>query len=701
MTKRRRCDLGSFEDDADEARKKRFKAEDAERSKETRELEKEYVKDWDKNTCFACAAHGRLLVCPTCYSPDHPYSQFHEECLDPMDRKSSTCPLCKPCGDNWIERLEDLQELRLEKREERFKAKKPTAQQVREASGGRIDPVEVRTCAFCRVESDKTSAGAFFDLDNVFIGPYVDLRNKKQNFWVHNQCALWAPMVHLDEKSRMFLNVEVEVARARTLACHFCHKRGAAIGCYAKGCTRTFHYPCAVEAGCHVDRSRYLIYCPEHFHSFYLAEQTTKVDQIRISGIKKEVFEMGRYQQPAERKKRLKSMTYRNSFRRYKNSVDVFNNVLADGEFEMGYDLDASINLDPKETRQEAKRTQKFKLVAEPSNLGVTFEDVGGLSEQIRVLKELVLIPLLYPDVFGKYVMRPPKGVLLHGPPGTGKTLLVRALAQSHKQLSFFSRKGPDLLSRYHGDTEKNLEALFQKARDQSPAIIFFDEIDGLCPVRSYKQEQVHNSVVAILLSLMDGLDTNAGTRVFVVGATSQVDKLDPALRRPGRFDREVFVGLPDEKGRHEILRCHTRHWNPIADDDLLKRLAKKTNGMSGADLFGLCTEALLAAIDRVVPDLKKWPFDTWRSEPKAKKISGVVVIPEDFGQILETRSAAKRWEMMFADYDQPPSERRGLGTGRSLNERFELALIDRATREGVLPNMDLDESSDFEDGTT
>lgn len=199
--------------------------------------------------------------------------------------------------------------------------------------------------------------------------------------------------------------------------------------------------------------------------------------------------------------------------------------------------------------------------VAVDSKIG--FEAVGGLDGHVNALKEMVVLPLLYPDVFSRFDTQPPRGVLFTGPPGTGKTLTARALANSvstgeggRGKVNFFMRKGADCLSKWVGEGERQLRLLFEQARRYQPSIIFFDEIDGLAPVRSVKQDQIHASIVSTLLALMDGLDSRG--QVVVIGATNRPDAIDPALRRPGRFDRELSFSLPDASARASILNIHT-----------------------------------------------------------------------------------------------------------------------------------------------
>lgn len=209
------------------------------------------------------------------------------------------------------------------------------------------------------------------------------------------------------------------------------------------------------------------------------------------------------------------------------------------------------------------------------------------LTADINQLKEMVALPLLYPELFQQFGIIPPRGVLFHGPPGTGKTLLARALAASasngNTKISFFMRKGADVLSKWVGEAERQLRMLFEEARASQPSIIFFDEIDGLAPVRSSKQDQIHASLVSTLLALMDGMDGRG--QVIVIGATNRPDAVDPALRRPGRFDREFYFPLPNLDARRQIISINTRAWEPQLPGDMLDTLARLTKGYGGADL--------------------------------------------------------------------------------------------------------------------
>jgi len=225
---------------------------------------------------------------------------------------------------------------------------------------------------------------------------------------------------------------------------------------------------------------------------------------------------------------------------------------------------------------------------------GTTYEDIGGLDEELDLVRETVELPLAEPERFADLGVDPPKGVLLHGPPGTGKTLIARAVA-NEVDAYFDTISGPEVVSKYKGESEQRLREAFEAAAENAPAVLFIDEIDSIAGARD-EDADMENRVVAQLLTLMDGLDTDEG--VVVVGATNRVDDVDPALRRGGRFDREVEVGVPDEAGRREILTVHTRAM-PLADDVDLDEVAGRTHGFVGADLASLAREAAMSALRR------------------------------------------------------------------------------------------------------
>jgi len=249
---------------------------------------------------------------------------------------------------------------------------------------------------------------------------------------------------------------------------------------------------------------------------------------------------------------------------------------------------------------------------------GVTYEDIGGLDDELELVRETIELPLSEPEVFAHLGVDPPKGVLLYGPPGTGKTLIAKAVA-NEVDAAFISVSGPEIMSKYKGDSEENLREVFREARERSPAIVFFDEIDSVAPEREDGGD-VEDRIVGQLLSLMDGLDARGD--VIVIGATNRVDALDPALRRGGRFDREIEIGVPNEKGRREILEVHTRRM-PLSDDVDVDRIAGRTHGFVGADLESLAVEAAMAALRRS------------RRDPEAPELSSIRVTRADFESAL------------------------------------------------------------------
>jgi len=229
-----------------------------------------------------------------------------------------------------------------------------------------------------------------------------------------------------------------------------------------------------------------------------------------------------------------------------------------------------------------------------------TYEDIGGLHEEIQRIREMVELPMRHPELFQRLGIRPPQGVLLHGPPGCGKTLLARAVA-NESEANFFPVNGPEIMNKFYGGSEQNVRDIFQQAQKNLPSIIFIDELDAIAPKREEVTGEVERRVVAQLLASMDGL--TGRQNVIVIGATNRPDALDPALRRPGRFDREIEIGVPDKKGRHEILQIHTRGM-PLAKDVNLKKVEDMTHGYTGADLAGLCSETAMKALRRYLPEI-------------------------------------------------------------------------------------------------
>ena len=238
--------------------------------------------------------------------------------------------------------------------------------------------------------------------------------------------------------------------------------------------------------------------------------------------------------------------------------------------------------------------------VSEDKKSRITYEEVGGLQEEIKVMREIVELPLRHPELFVRLGIEPHSGVLLYGPPGCGKTLLAKVLA-SESDARMFSINGPEIMNKYYGETEAKLRDIFKEAKENSPSIIFIDEIDAIAPKREEAYGDVEKRVVAQLLALMDGL-TDRGN-VVVLGATNRPDSVDPALRRPGRFDREMEISVPNADGRLEVMQIHTRGM-PIADDVNLKSLASELHGYTGADMKSLCREAAIRSIRRYLPEI-------------------------------------------------------------------------------------------------
>ncbi|HPA98087.1 MAG TPA: CDC48 family AAA ATPase [Methanothrix sp.] len=266
------------------------------------------------------------------------------------------------------------------------------------------------------------------------------------------------------------------------------------------------------------------------------------------------------------------------------------------------------------------------KSVGSVKATGTTYENVGGLRSEVQRVREMIELPMKHPEVFQKLGIEPPKGVLLYGPPGTGKTLIAKAVA-NESGANFFSIAGPEIMSKYYGESEQRLREIFDDAQKAAPSIIFIDEIDSIAPKRGEVTGEVERRVVAQLLAMMDGLKERGA--VVVIGATNREEAIDPALRRPGRFDREIEIGVPDRSDRIEILQIHVQNM-PLADDINLESLADRMHGFVGADVNALCKEAAMRALRRYMPDL------TTEDEIPPGIIEQMQVRREDFEEALK-----------------------------------------------------------------
>ncbi|VVC05453.1 VCP-like ATPase [uncultured archaeon] len=294
----------------------------------------------------------------------------------------------------------------------------------------------------------------------------------------------------------------------------------------------------------------------------------------------------------------------------------------------------------------------------------VTYEDIGGLTDEIKKVREMIELPLRHPEIFEKLGIEAPKGVLLYGPPGTGKTLLAKAVA-NESNAHFISISGPEIMSKFYGESEARLREIFKEAKEKSPSIIFIDEIDSIAPKREEVTGEVERRVVSQLLSLMDGLEARG--KVIVISATNRPNAIDPALRRPGRFDREIEIKVPDKKGRKDILMIHTRNM-PLSDDVNLDKIASISHGYVGADLEYLCKEGAMKCLRRLLPELnledEKLPPET---------LDKLIVNDLDFQNAIKEVTPSGMREVFIENPDVSWEEVGGLETvKRELQEAVE-----------------------------
>src|SRR5687768_6823014 len=293
----------------------------------------------------------------------------------------------------------------------------------------------------------------------------------------------------------------------------------------------------------------------------------------------------------------------------------------------------------------------------------ITYEDIGGIKNEVQKVREMIELPLRHPELFDKIGIEAPKGVLLHGPPGTGKTLLAKAVA-NETNANFYSIGGPEIMSKFYGESEEKLRDIFTQAQEKAPSIIFIDEIDSIAPKRDEVSGDVEKRIVSQLLSLMDGL--KARGKVVVIAATNRPNAIDPALRRPGRFDREIEIGIPDEEGRYDILQIHTRGM-PLEQDINLKSYAKVTHGFVGADLEMVAKEAAMRSLRRIIPKINlkesKIPIDV---------LNKIKITSQDFDDALKEVHPSAMREVLV---QKPDIEWKDIGGLYNIKEELKEAI--------------------------
>jgi transitional endoplasmic reticulum ATPase len=285
---------------------------------------------------------------------------------------------------------------------------------------------------------------------------------------------------------------------------------------------------------------------------------------------------------------------------------------------------DATVSLIDSNTKFVIGKVPKLAAKGVPR---VTYEDIGGLRNEVQKVREMIELPLRHPEIFERIGIEAPKGVLLHGPPGTGKTLLAKAVA-NETNANFYSIGGPEIMSKFYGESEEKLREIFKEAQENAPSIIFIDEIDSIAPKREEVSGDVEKRIVSQLLTLMDGISSRG--KIVVIGATNRPNAIDPALRRPGRFDREIEIGIPDEKGRLDVLAIHSRGM-PMTEDVDLASIARVTHGFVGADLQALSKEAAMRSLRRILPEI-----DLHQPKIPAEILNKIKVTKQDFDEALK-----------------------------------------------------------------
>ena len=529
-----------------------------------------------------------------------------------------------------------------------------------------------------------------------WLGPIFlphDINSKR----VHQSCGLWCPEVYYDHEKERLRKLPDAIQRSKKIPCHKCKQKGAAIGCVVPECPRSYHLICAHDDKCAFNTSTYSLACPMHIKrltsknaiewtNFALEEllhpKDDEGDEDALEGdadedgeknarfrVSRTIADDGMSYLPlaaaragAEIKPRgNKAARFDHTFarsrealirksvqeaerrerKRKENEIDEI--ILHANNDELAFQKREKNRKEKDTTRIERFTVGGGSANTETNTFGHPdgWDSIAGNPEIIHALKEVTVLPLLYPDIFKGVGVNKGRGILLHGAPGTGKTAAVRALVGAiekqnmknvnegggdgqQQKITFFCRKGADCLGKYSGEAERTLRLIFEEAQKCAPSVIFFDEMDGLAPNRANQasdSSNIHASVVTTLLSLMDGVSDRG--QVIVIGATNRPDAIDPALRRPGRFDREILFSLPNEDARFEILKCHTSKWTPTPPTDAtLRWVAKETNNCSGADLRATCNAALISSLMRFLQNQLLNPplTNTYNNANKANK---------------------------------------------------------------------------------
>jgi transitional endoplasmic reticulum ATPase len=324
-------------------------------------------------------------------------------------------------------------------------------------------------------------------------------------------------------------------------------------------------------------------------------------------------------------------------------------------------------------SEESAKAAQIAKEGGVPS---ITYEDIGGIRNEVGRVREMIELPLRHPELFKRLGVEAPKGVLLHGPPGTGKTLLAKAVA-NETNANFYTIGGPEIMSKYYGESEEKLRNIFEQAEKNAPSIIFIDEIDSIAPKREESGE-LERRIVSQLLSAMDGMSSRG--KVVVIGATNRINAIDPALRRPGRFDREIEIGVPDRNGRLEILQIHTRGM-PVAKDVNLEKLADISHGFVGADLQALSKEAAMRSLRKVLPEI-----DLSSESIPGDKLRKIIVTMQDFMQVINEMEPSAMREVFV---EVPDVKWEDIGGLSSIKQELQEAVEWPLKYQGVFAHAD------------